>query len=113
MKRMMIAGLCASIACWPVHAATYIYSQQQGVINVTRHYTALHPNAAARGTTVFQFTTPLEGGCSWLFLDGSDPTAQRLVAKGAAITVFYDNTISSPWGDTTVCGVIGIQVGSD
>jgi len=92
------------------HATQYSVS---GTVTAVRTHTMLYGVAALQGVSIFQLSTGPGNGCSWLYLSGTDANslASLLVAKtaGALVTVWYDNTVGSPWGDPTTCAAQAVQ----
>jgi hypothetical protein len=93
-----------------VHATQY---SATGTITAVRTHTSLYGVATLQGVSIFQLSTGPGNGCSWLYLAGTDANslASLLAAKadGAVVTVWYDNTAGSPWGDPTTCAAQAIQ----
>jgi hypothetical protein len=63
--------------------------------------------------TIVQLSQALAGGCTWAFIDAADKAslAHALAAKAnvSAVVLWYDPAQPSPWGDTGVCALTGLE----
>jgi len=88
------------------HAAVTSVS---GTIALMRDTTLLQPDGRLQGLTLLQLSFPYGSGCNWAWINSTDNRAAgtALAAKlsGASVTIWYDNTIVSPWGETDICGI--------
>ena len=105
---LRIAGICLGLVGLSGVANATQY-QASGTIGSIRSYAASYGGASIADVTTFQVTpgVPVANGCAWLYVAANDANllSQVLSAKvtGVTITVWYDPTVTSPWGDTTTC----------
>ncbi len=85
-----------------------------GTITAVRTYSLKHGVIAARGVTIVQLSQPLTGGCAWAFIDPADKAslANTLAAKASVspVVLWYDAAQPSPWGDSGICALTGLEV---
>lgn len=85
-----------------------------GTIALMRDTTLLQPDGRLQGLTLLQLSVPFSNGCNWVWINSADnrAAATALAAKlsGASVTIGYDNTIVSPWGETDICGIVTIDL---
>lgn len=105
--KSMVAIACAALlqSSW----ATATIQGTVGTVGSFRIYTINSSPGAlttTRDVAAFQ-VTPALTNCTWAWVDPTDSKtlAVVLAAKttGASITVNYDDSIHSPWGDTSMC----------
>jgi hypothetical protein len=84
-----------------------------GTISALRNHTLFYPISTLQGVSILQLSSAFANGCSWVFIGASDKTALSVAlaakAAGSSVTITYDNSITSPWGDTSTCAVVAIQ----
>jgi hypothetical protein len=103
-----IAGICLGLVGLSGVANATQY-QASGTIGSVRSYAASYGGASIADVTTFQVTpgVAVANGCAWLYVAPNDANllSQVLSAKvtGATITVWYDPTLTSPWGDPSTC----------
>jgi hypothetical protein len=105
---LRIAGICFGLlALSGVANATQF--EASGTIGSIRSYAASYGGASIADVTTFQVTpgVAVANGCVWLYVAANDANllSQVLSAKvtGATISVWYDPTVTSPWGDPSTC----------
>lgn len=101
-----------TLLCAPVcHAAQ---TTTTGTIGLLRDETLLQPDGRIQEVMIFKLSVPYSNGCIWAWLSstdkGADATALAAKISGASVTITYDNTIVSPWGDTGICGAVAIDL---
>jgi hypothetical protein len=106
------AFLALTLLSMPICHATVTTSA--GTIALMRDSTVLQPDGRLQGVFLLQLSVPLANGCNWVWISPTDKgaAATALAAKisGAPVTIWYDNTIVSPWGETDVCGATSIDL---
>ena len=111
---MKIAYLLAVplIACAQVSNAAV--ATTQGTIALMRDSTLLQPDGRLQGVFLLQLSVPLSNGCNWVWISPTDKATQGVAlsakAMGAQVTLWYDNTIVAPWGETDICGAVNIDL---
>ena len=111
--RRAIAGIVLAVLLAPAAEATQYGAI--GTITIVQSFWAGYlPNETGEaGAAVFQVSSGVGNGCNWLYVGATDKNtlAALLTAKatGANVTIYYDNTLTSPWGDTTICAAQVIQ----
>jgi hypothetical protein len=105
---LMVLTLFFTFVC---HAAV---TTTAGTIALMRDSTLLQPDGRLQGVVILQLSVPYSNGCIWTWISAADKgaAATALAAKlsGASVTIWYDNTIVSPWGETDVCGIVSIDL---
>ena len=102
---LLVLLLCSGAA----DAATY---NAAGTIAALRIYPLLQSTSSGQDVSMFQLSpgSGLGNGCQWLWIAATDKNtlAVLLMTKqsGATVTIVYDNTVISPWGDSTVCALV-------
>jgi len=85
-----------------------------GTIALMKNLTLLQPDGRLQGVVLLQLSVPFSNGCNWTWISATDKAAAAtaLAAKisGASVTIGYDNSIASPWGETDICGVVDIDL---
>lgn len=104
---LVLTSLCAPVC----HAAQ---TTTTGTIGLLREETLLQPMGSIQDVMLFKLSVPYSNGCVWVWLSatdkGADATALAAKVSGASVNITYDPTIISPWGDTTVCGAVAIDL---
>lgn len=79
-----------------------------------RYSTLLQPDGRVQDIEIFQLSVPFSNGCIWTWISASDKgaAATALAAKlsGVPVTIWYDSTIVSPWGEADICGMVSIDL---
>jgi hypothetical protein len=100
-RAVMIALLLLAPSVHAVQTAT------SGMIGPLRTNSATWGGATLADVTVLQLSTSFANGCAWVYIAADDHNllAVALAAKasGTPVIIWYDNTVTSPWGDTTTC----------
>ena len=108
--RRALAGIVLAVLLAPAAEATQYGAI--GTITIVQSFSAVYLPGEA-DAAVFQVSSGVGNGCNWLYVGATDKNtlAALLTAKatGANVTVYYDNTLTSPWGDTTICAAQVIQ----
>jgi hypothetical protein len=105
---LRIVGICLGLLGLSGVANATQY-EASGTIGSIRSYAASYGGASLEDVTTFQVTpgVAVANGCAWLYVGANDANllSQVLSAKvtGATITVWYDPTVTSPWGDPSTC----------
>ena len=103
----MLALFCVSVCQAAVVAAA-------GTITSLKNLTLLQADGRLKGVVLLQLSVPFANGCNWTWISSTDnrTTATALASKlsGASATIWYDNTIVSPWGETDICGITEIDL---
>ncbi len=85
-----------------------------GTISSLKNLSLLQPDGRLQGVVVLQLSVPLANGCNWAWISPTDKgtAATALAAKlsGGSVTVWYDSTIVSPWGEADICGITEIDL---
>lgn len=84
-----------------------------GTLTVVRTNASTWGGASLGNVSTLQLSSALSGGCVWLYVAAADTIMLSTVlaskASGASVTIWYDNTVTSPWGDTTTCLAESLQ----
>lgn len=109
--RRAIAGIVLALLLAPAAEATQYGAT--GTITIVQSFSTTGTNPNQAGAAVFQVSSGVGNGCDWLYVNASDKNtlAALLTAKatGVSVTVYYDNSLTPPWGGTNVCGAQVIQ----
>ena len=109
--RVASIGL-ATFAGWQPAGATV--QGAVGVVTSYRIYTVKNATSATHDASAFQISPAMGGVCSWVWVDASDKNtlAVVLAAKttGASVTINFEDTVFSPWGDTSMCALTLISL---
>jgi hypothetical protein len=77
-------------------------------------YTDKNPTSGASNVLAFRLNNPLSGGCGYVWVGPNNKVflAQVALAQATnkAVTLYYDNTIAAPWGDSAVCAAFSIDI---
>ena len=106
----LCALLLALMSATSAEATQYSAS---GTIGPVRTHTLVYGVSALQDVSVFQVSSGLGNGCSWLYISASDANSLAVLVaakvSGESVVVWYDNTVTSPWGDPTICAAQAIQ----
>jgi hypothetical protein len=105
----LVALIIASTSA-PSFATQYYVT---GTIAAIRTHTFEYATPTLQGVTILQLSSPFANGCTWGFILATDTNARAALlsarAAGMSVGICYDNSITSPWGDTTACAVVAID----
>ncbi|HZT01143.1 MAG TPA: hypothetical protein VFA39_02625 [Steroidobacteraceae bacterium] len=97
-----------------VRVASAAQVSTSGTIVTLRNHTLLYGTPTLQGVSILQVSTPFTSGCAWVFIGANDKNALVVAVSaklaGLPVTVYYDPTVTSPWGDPTTCGIVAIEM---
>jgi len=103
-----------TVLCGLLLASAAGATETSGTITRTRTYSDNHPYPTAQGVTIVRLSQALQGGCSWVYIPAGDKASLAVVlaakATQAPATIWYEPTVTSPWGDVTICAVTTIEL---
>lgn len=105
--------LAIAISTAPGMAVAATQEEVSGTISSMRSVTTYHTNQASHGEVLFQLSSPLATGCSWLSIkDGNSTTVSFLLsaqAQGKPVRVWYYSDLkSSAWG--SACHAANVEI---